>query len=160
MNCSIHHLEDFLVKLYQAGENAHLMVCGDFNACIGEVNILIDDYNYLFGDGVCGDNTRKPQNKNTNQFGKILINFCSTFHCISWNGNHSGDLDRCFTFISDQGNSVIDHCVVSSDFVSKSDMHFEVGSRVETSHMPLNISIKSKQSEPEKGVERTIREFS
>ena len=46
-----------------------------------------------------------------------------------------------------------DYCVVSSDFVSKGDMHFEVGIRVETSHMPLNISIKSKQSEPDKGVE-------
>ena len=47
-NCSIHHLEDFLVKLYQAGENAHLMVCGDFSARIGELNVLIDDDNDLF----------------------------------------------------------------------------------------------------------------
>ena len=47
-NCSIHRLEDFLVKLYQAGENAHLMVCGDFSARIGELNVLIDDDNDLF----------------------------------------------------------------------------------------------------------------
>ena len=110
------------------------MVCGDFNTRIGELNVLIDDYNDLFGDRVCGDNTRKSQDKNANQFGKILIDFCSIFHRIPLNGNHSGDLDGCFTFISDQGNSVIDYCVVSSDFVSKSDMHLEVGSRVETSH--------------------------
>ena len=95
----------------------------------------------------------KSQDKNTNQFGKTLIDFCSVFHCIPLNGNHSGDLNGCFTFISDQENSVTDYCVVSSDFVSKGDMHFEVGIRVETSHMPLNISIKSKQSEPDKGVE-------
>ena len=84
------------------------MVCGDFNARIGELNVLIDDYNDLFGDRVCGDNTRKSQDKNANQFGKILIDFCSIFHCIPLNGNHSGDLDGCFTFRSDQGNSVID----------------------------------------------------
>ena len=147
------------MKFYQADENAHLMVCGDFNARIGELNVLIDDCNDLLGDGVCGDNTRKSQDKKTNQFGKILIDFCSIFHCIPLNGNHSGDFGGCFTFISDQGNSVIDYCVVSSEFVSKSYMHFGDGSRLETSHMPLNISVKSKQSEPEKGVERTIREI-
>ena len=53
---------------------------------------------------------------------------------------------------------MIHYYVVSSDFVSKSDIHFEVGSWEETSHMLLNISIKSKQSEPEKRVERTKRE--
>ena len=131
------------MKLYQADENAHLMVCGDFNARIGELNVLIDDDSDLFGDGVCRDNKGKSQDKNTNQFGKTLIDFCSIFHCIPLNGNYSGDLDGCFTFISDQGNSVIDYCVVSSDFVSKSDMQFEVGSRVETGHMPLNINMKS-----------------
>ena len=55
------------MKLYQADENAHLMVCGDFNARIGELNVLIDDDSDFFGDGVCRDNTRKSQDKNTRQ---------------------------------------------------------------------------------------------
>ena len=53
-------------------------------------------------------------------------------------------MDGCFTFISGQGNSVIHYYVVSSDFVSKSDMHFEVGSREETNHMLLNSSQNQK----------------
>ena len=43
------------------------MVCGDFNARIGELNVLIDDDSDFFGDGVCRDNTRKSQDKNTRQ---------------------------------------------------------------------------------------------
>ena len=53
---------------------------------------------------------------------------------------------------------MIDYCGVSSDFVSKRDMHFEVGSRVETSHMPLHLSIMSKQLEPAKDAQQTERE--
>ena len=80
------------------------------------------------------------------------------FHCIPLNGNHSGDVDGCFTFISEQGNSVIDYCVVSSDFVCKTDMHFEVGSRVETSHMPIQLSIDSKQLQQEQSAKEIKRE--
>ena len=103
------------------------MVFGDLNARIGEWDFLTDDETDLLGNGIGRDSTRKSQDKNTNQFGNVLIDFCEVFHCIPLNENHSGDVDGCFTFISKQGNSVIDYCVVSSDFVCKTDMHFEVG---------------------------------
>ena len=112
-NCTIHLLEDFLVNLYQAGENAHFMVCGDFNARIGELNVLIDDDNNLFGDGVCRDDPRKSHDKNKISFVKSLLIFAQYLHCIPFNGNRSGDVDGFYTFMSDQRNSVIDYCVVS-----------------------------------------------
>ena len=74
------------------------------------------------------------------------------------NGKHSGDLQGQFTFISQQGNSVVDYFVVSADFVSKTDMYFEVGSRVESSHMPVHLSIRGKQKKPEKEIHPTQRE--
>ena len=153
-NCSIHHLEDFLLNLYQTGEDAYLVVCADLNARIGEWGFLTDDETDLLGNEIGRDSTRKSQDKNTDQFGKVLIDFREMFHCIPLNGNHSGDVDGYFTFISEQGNSAIDDCVVSSDFVCKTDMHSEVGSRVETSHMPIQLSIDSKQLQQEKKKKR------
>ena len=110
----------------------------------------MDDEPDLFEDAVSGDSLRKSKDKGTNQFGKTLIDFGSTFHCMPLNGKHSSDLQGQFTFISQQGNSCVDYFVVSADFVSKTDMYFEVGSRVESSHMPIHLSIRGKQKKPEK----------
>ena len=131
---------------------------GDFNARIGEWDSVMDDEPDLFEDAVSGDILRKSKDKSTNQFGKTLIDFCSTFHCMPLNGKHSGDLQGQFTFISQLGNSVVDYFVVSADFVSKTHMYFEVGSRVESSHMPIHLSIRGKQKKPEKEIHPTQRE--
>ena len=86
---------------------------------------------------------RQSQDKITNQIGKILIDFCTTFHCSLLNGNHTGDENGQFTFVSNQGNSVIDYFIVSVDLISKLNMNFVVGDRVESSHMPLQLNINS-----------------
>ena len=89
-----------------------------------------------------------------------LIEFCRTFQCTPLNGNHSDDLDGQFTFVSNQGNSVIDYVVVSTDFIDKTCMHFEIGSRVESSHMLLHLSIAKKQIQEEKEKRSTNSEGS
>ena len=38
----------------------------------------------------------------------------------------------------------------SADFVSETDLYFEIGSRVESSHMPIHLSIRGKQKKLEK----------
>ena len=76
-----------------------------------------------------------------NQFGKILIDFCTTFQCSPLNGNAAGDPDGQYTLESEQGNSVIDYAIVSLDFMSKASLFLEIGYRSESSHMPLHLSI-------------------
>ena len=71
-NCCIHHLEEFLLNLYQNGENEYLLVGGDFSARIGEWDIVMDDEPDLFEDALSGDILRKSKDKSTNQFGKKL----------------------------------------------------------------------------------------
>ena len=66
---------------------------------------------------------------------QIVIDFCSTFRCTPLNGTHQGDTEGQFTFVSDQGNSVLDYCIVSSD------MYFGVSTRVESDHLPIQLSI-------------------
>ena len=157
------------------------MVVGDLTARIAEGHLMTDaDIGDLgvggVGGGVSGvvsggvsgvggvggvsadeNEKRRSQDKWTNRFGKILIDFCTTFQCTPLNGNHSGDHDGQFTFVSHQGNSVIDYVLVSVDFIYKTWMHFEIGSRVESSHMPLHLSI-AKQTNPTTKTEMELNE--
>ena len=61
------------------------MVRGD----IGEWDFLTDDETDLLGNGIGRDSSRKSQDKNTNQFGKVLTDFCEMFHCIPLNNNNN-----------------------------------------------------------------------
>ena len=130
------------------------MVAGNLNARIAEWHLMTDAVIGDFGAGGVSayeNEKRRSQDKCTNQFGKIPIGFCTTFQCIPLNGSHSGDHDGQFTFVSHQGNSVIDYVLVSIDFIYKKTwMHFQIGSRVESSHMPLHFTIAKKQTEEQK----------
>ena len=63
--------------------------------------------------------------------------------CTPLNRNHAGDPNGQLTFVSNQGKSVIDYCIVSADLISRLNMNFEVESRVESSHMLLQFDINS-----------------
>jgi len=67
-------------------------------------------------------------------------------------------VDGQFTFVSHQGNKVIDYVLVSIDFIYKTWMHFEIGSRVESRHMPLHLSIAKKQTQEEEKTETELNE--
>ena len=144
-NCTITLLEDFLLKLYEKGVNAHLIISGDFNARIGEWNAFDNnDFDvHVFGYENGWDNSRKSKDKSTNQFAQIFSDFCTTFQCTPLNGYNKGDPEGEFTFVSTQGNSVVDYFVVSSDLATKNNMHFEVSSRIESSHMPIILTMES-----------------
>ena len=53
---------------------------------------------------------------------------------------------------------MIDYVLVSIDFIYKTSMHFEIGSRVESSHMPLHLSIAKKQTQEQKQKLNSTRE--
>ena len=143
-NCSIHHLEDFLLSLCENGDTSDIMVAGDLNARIGDWSLSVDvTSNDVLRCDVDEEGDRQSQDKITNQLWKILIDFCTTFLCTPLNGNHTGDENGQFTFVSNQGSSVIDYFIVSVDLISKLNMNFVVGDRVESSHMPLQLNINS-----------------
>ena len=53
---------------------------------------------------------------------------------------------------------MIDYVLVSIDFIYKTWMHFEIGSRVEPSDMPLDLSIAKKQTQEQKPKLNSTRE--
>jgi hypothetical protein len=140
VKCHIHNVEEFLLNLYEKGESSYLLLGGDFNARIGSYDFDTDDDDLVFhkNDNSCG---RKSLDKVTNIFGKAFISFCNLFDCLPLNGFHSGDTEGNFTFVAEQGNSVVDYFVVCRDVMLKCDMLFEVARRVESSHMPLHLTL-------------------
>ena len=67
------------------------MVAGDLNARIGDWSLSVDvTSNDVLRCNVDEEGNRQSQDKITNQFGKILIDFCTTFHFTPLNGNHTG----------------------------------------------------------------------
>jgi len=144
-DCGIKLLEDFLLDTYQKGEDGHLIICGDLNARIGVWDAQVDP-DADDDDNFCTYPIRQSEDKTINQFGKVLMDFCTTFQCIPLNGNHSNDKTGNFTFVADQGNSVIDYFLLSPELFYSANMFFEVGSRVESKHMPIHLSFTSTEN--------------
>ena len=135
-NCHILCIEEFLLTLYERGESSHRLVIGDLNARIGHWNNAEDDSDFNDNEEIKSRNSRDNY---INQFGKILIEFCTTFQHSPLNGNT--DPDEQYTFVSEQGNGVIDYAIVSLDFTTKASLFLEIGCRSESSRMPLHLSI-------------------
>ena len=132
-NCQIHCIEEFLLSLYERGESLHCLIIGDLNARIGNWNNVENDSDFNDNEEAKSRNSRDNY---INQLGKIRIDFYTTFQCSPLNGNTAGDPDGQYTFVSEQGNRVIDYALVSLDFTSKASLFLEIGCRSESSHMP------------------------
>ena len=85
--------------------------------------------------------SRNSRDNHISQFGKILIEFFATFQCLPLNGNAAGYPDGQYTFVSEQGISVIDYALIWLDSTSKASLFMEIGCRGESSHIPLHLSI-------------------
>ena len=102
------------------------MIIGDSNARIGHWNHAEDASDYNNNADV---KPGKSRDNYINQFGKILIDFCPTFQCTPFSWNTAGYQDGQYTFVSEQGNVIIDYAIVSLDFKSKASLFLEIGCR-------------------------------
>ena len=50
-----------------------------------------------------------------NNYGKLLLNLCTTFYLCILNGVCKGDFQGCYTYISETGSSVNDYFILSYD---------------------------------------------
>lgn len=139
--CQIAKLEEFMLNILQNGEDAFFMVMGDLNARIGEWSL--EDEQDQDSDDL--SSCRVSEDKITNQFGKALIDFCTLFHLLPLNGFACGDKDGKFTFVANQGNSVIDYVLMFADLFYACNPEFQVDSRVESSHLPICLTMPCQQ---------------
>ena len=139
-------LEDCMVDIIRQVGDLPFILCGDFNARTGCVNVVNGSCESdVFDVDMCTpderDETRISKDGYMNAFGKYLLHVCNDFGLSIVNGLNdmfSGD----FTYISSTGCSVVDYFIVSScllqNCISLSVMH-----EVESKHMPIILSLIS-----------------
>ena len=89
---------------------------------------------------------RKSKDRSYNRFGISLLNLCCSFNVHTLNGRLVGDTDGNFTCIANNGASVVDYIICSSEIFSYvSD--FRVLENDSSDHFPLHCTFlfKSKK---------------
>ena len=141
-------LDDLVLTFKERYPQASVLICGDMNARIGswdlhtEMSECADFFDYNVPMCVCSDfsSPRVSQDRIVNNFGNLLKNFCKVHHATILNGCTKNDRAGQFTFISPQGVSVIDYCIVVADYIPFT-IDMRVGNRVESHHMPIEVML-------------------
>lgn len=143
-------LENYLVTVKSEYPDCSLLITGDFNARTKNFLDFIpeDNLDEIFGDvPYIGDSFNIPRNtkdKNTfNMFGKSLVQMCCLLNVHFLNGRTKGDEKGEFTCIANDGVSIVDYTIVSSELFENIS-YFHVEDRDETVHFPLNCVISFK----------------
>ena len=156
LKCNLVLLEEVLSEIQEAYPNANIIICGDLNARTSQWNLHTSDCDYDDDQDQLGlqdycycPNTvyyRQSEDNVTNQFGNILIELCKVYHICILNGSNVKDKKGKLTYVSQHGESTIDYCLLLA-----TNPHFKafvnVGSRIESSHMPLEITVDSETTQ-------------
>jgi len=147
--CAIDELEQFLLSTLEQTDECYYLLSGDLNARIGEWGLRmedVDDDDGLNGfeneDGLFFE--RHSDDKTENAFGRKLMDLCTVFGLLPLNGffHETKHFDHRFTYMSEQGSSVIDYFFCSYEFV-----HFlkslVIDTRIESSHMPVVVVVQN-----------------
>ncbi|KAH0813914.1 hypothetical protein GEV33_008877 [Tenebrio molitor] len=121
-----------------------MLLGGDFNGRIGERGAR--NWEEEKGDG-----KRKTKDKVENAEGKRLIEWIEENGWEVLNGNKRGDEEGEVTYVGSRGETVIDYAIVN-EAAWERVKEFKVGERVDSDHLPLEITIEgTNQEEKEKG---------
>ena len=140
-------LEECLTDCMLTLDNAYVILSGDLNsgtASYSQVVSMTDDvFDSLQASHAVNVN-RNSQDNVLNNYGKLLLNLCTTFDFCILNGVCKGDLQGCYTYISETGCSVNDYFILSSDLYAliHSTCELCVIGRTESDHMPLTFRVK------------------
>ena len=140
---TIDMLESFLTEELIKDDNVDILIGGDLNARLGdwcyshhteESGLDEEDDERVF--------PRTAQDSQINPNGRRIIEMCNTFNLTPLSGLSEKMFDDKYTFISNRGNSTIDHFLCSPDFLKHVIQH-SVLNRIESQHLPVSITISS-----------------
>ena len=144
--CQLSKLEEFFVQFLESKGDVTHLVFDDLNARIGDWTLSENDQSDFYNGHLFQYGNRTSRDKVSNHFCTNLTSFCNMFNLVPLNGNVTGDKDGHFTFISEQGNSVVDYALVSSDLFVTEQCSFQiVKDRVESKHSPIHFSLPFKR---------------
>jgi len=142
-------LEENISYLKSAFPECYLYLAGDMNSRTKDFSDFIhdDSVEHMYNTSVNYDSDTfdMPRaNKDTeryNQYGKCLVNLCCSHNIHILNGRLHDDKTGNFTCIANEGHSVVDYHIASTElfpYVS----YFNVEQRDESDHYPLYAQLK------------------
>ena len=139
-------LEDFLSYLYSNYANFEIILSGDLNARIKDIQPVSEcDYLTRFIDNTSLlDHTdyvnRKSKDLVLNTYGKYLYELCHNYDLYILNGFCKSDLVGNFTFTSPNGQSVIDYFIVTQNIL-QCDIDLTIIADATSWHLPLMFTL-------------------
>ena len=138
-------LEQCLIDLHEKLDDFYIMICGDLNARTACENALMSEDLSPFDHHVDVDVPlfkRRSDDKGMSNFGKDLLNVCSTFDCVIANGLIDYRFDESLTYFSSNGGSLVDYFVLSSELCLDGCVSsLRVLSAIDSPHLPVCITI-------------------
>ena len=157
----VYLLENCILDVFESHGDLPFIIMGDLNARTGSANASEDclpddviDMDNMNDNDVCL--YRRISDDNViNDFGQYLLCVCEQFNLIILNGIVSGNMDGSFTYISFNGSSTIDYCIVSRPIFDKA-VRLTVGQRIESKHMPVELELFSKVALGSKSMKKSF----
>lgn len=124
-----------------------------------ETTIVLGDFNARTADGIdgfeceknCGmgliiepSKERRSRDKVINKDGENMLDFCRQTGLRIVNGRSESDPQGDITFLSPQGQSLIDYCLIDSDSFDRV-LDFKIGNSVRSHHFPLELQLVAEQ---------------
>ena len=141
-------LEESIIENVILDNDVYVLLNGDLNSRTANVaQPVTGDEDIFYHNDVLRDEsnniTRHSQDTNINPFGSSLLYMCNTLDLCIINGTCNGDEYGKFTYISDNGCSVIDYFILSrSMYANVFDMcKLEVLERTECNHLPVRLTL-------------------
>ncbi len=139
-------LEECLTDCMLTLNDVYVIMAGDLNsrtASNSQINSMNDNIFESLQESQPVNLNRKSQDNVVNNYGKFLLNLCTTFDLCILNGVCKGDLQGCYTYISETGSSVNDYFILSNDLYAliHSTCELCVTGRIESDHMPLTFRV-------------------
>ena len=145
-------LEDCLLEIGEEYGDLPCIVCGDLNSRTGmcnsvnidpvdEISAFVEqDFSYSVPDTAYAFFSRVSKDSTVNAFGRYLLNICEEFRLVLLNGLKLFNWQDNFTYISENGCSVIDYFVVSSSILHKCT-NFKITPLTESKHAAVEMHL-------------------
>ena len=123
-DCYISEIDRCLDGILDKFDFSNIICTGDYNARVSnlqancDVNDIFNPSNDMLSVDIY-DKSRVSQDKELNAFGKTLLEMCVCNDLQIINGTVGIDYEGAFTYISEQGYSVVDYFIVSTAFCER-----------------------------------------
>eukprot|EP00745_Piridium_sociabile_P043608 TRINITY_DN8944_c0_g1_i10.p1 TRINITY_DN8944_c0_g1~~TRINITY_DN8944_c0_g1_i10.p1 ORF type:complete len:1137 (-),score=123.12 TRINITY_DN8944_c0_g1_i10:208-3198(-) len=135
-------MERCIGDLLAEDDNVHVLCSGDFNARTGSLQTQnltsVQNISDVFDKSTTFVHSRTSDDLVINDFGKKLLDMCACYNLKLVNGCPELEDSGGFTYLSEQGHSVVDYFLASFDLCGIIEK-MVIQNRIESDHMPVEL---------------------